>query len=56
MLVLVETYDLPDLRKSAIEFAAAYKKEVVNQEDWRVKFENYPGIIADIYEYDAQNM
>jgi len=56
MLVLVETYDLPELRKSALEFAAVHKKEVVNQGNWRAKLENYPGIIADIYEYDAKNM
>jgi len=56
MLVLVETYDLPELRKSALEFTALHKKEVVNQEDWRIKLENYPGIIADMYEYDAKNM
>ena len=56
MLVLVETYDLPELRKSALEFTALHKKDVVNQEDWRMKLENYPGIIADMYEYDAKNM
>jgi len=56
MLVLVETYNLPELRKLVLEFAALHKKEVVKQEDWRTKFANYPGIFADIYEYDAKNM
>lgn len=56
MLVLVETYDLPELRKSALEFTALNKKDVINQEDWRMKLVNCPGVMVDMYEFDAKNM
>ena len=53
ILVLSEVYDISTLRSSSLEFIIEHRKEILNQSDWKLKLQNHPRLLAEMFEYLA---